>query len=118
MSLLFVTCLERSSAEIKSVKEFLLYAGAVFYFVNYITGWLLFLGKLRMGKLQHQILFASIIMILIILVPLMYGSGTAFVMLLISLSMMVLLPIGKKGGAYHIIASTIGLLSFTLIFFV
>ncbi len=100
------------------MREILLYAGAVLYAANYLTGWLLYLRKIKMGKRQHQILFISIFMVLIALMPFMYGSGTAFVMLLISIIMMAVLPFGRKGGAYHILVSTIGLLSFTLIFFV
>ncbi len=100
------------------MKEILLYAGAVLYAANYITGWLLYFRRIRMGKRQHQILFGSILLVMIALIPFMYGSGNAFVMLLISIIMMAVLPFGRKGGAYHIIVSTIGLISFAMIFIV
>ncbi len=100
------------------MKEILLYAGAVLYAANYLTGWLLYFRLIRMGKRQHQILFGSILLVMIALIPFMYGSGSAFVMLLISIIMMAVLPFGRKGGAYHIIVSTIGLISFAMIFIV
>ncbi len=85
--------------------------------VNYAIGWMLYAGKIRMRKRQHQLLYVSVIVMLIALIPFVVNESGALIFVAFSLLMMAILPLGKKGGNYHIVVSTIGLLSFILIFF-
>lgn len=92
-------------------------AGLIMFAANYSTGWLLHYGVIRMGRFQHRLLYASIVAMLIAYLPFVRNDVFALVLTLFSLLMMVILPFGRKGGAYHIAASTAGLAAYCITFF-
>jgi hypothetical protein len=92
------------------ILHILLITGLILYITNYATGWLLYYKKISMTKKTHQILFALIIINLISLLFFLKLFEHDFNHCSASLIMMIILPIGKKGGKYHITVSTLGLL--------
>ncbi|MCI0449228.1 MAG: hypothetical protein L0Y79_05485 [Chlorobi bacterium] len=70
-----------------------------------------------MTKRTHQIFFAAIIVNLFGLLFYLDFLSAGFILCSISLAMMLVLPFGKKGGIYHRIVSSTGILIY-LIFFI
>ena len=94
----------------------LLASGIVIYFVNYAIGWLLYFKIITMTKRTHQIFFAAIIVNLVFLLFLLKFFSAEFILCLCSLATMLILPLGRKGGAYHRIISTIGFLIYITLY--
>ncbi len=70
---------------------------------------------ISMSKRTHQIFFAAIIINLILILLFTELNTVRFVMCGFSLSAMILLPFGRKGGIYHRVVSSIGLILFVLV---
>lgn len=68
-----------------------------------------------MSKRVHQILFVSIIINLLLILIFTDLNSVSYILCGFSLSAMVLLPFGSKGGIYHRFVSTIGLILYILI---
>jgi hypothetical protein len=100
----------------KEITNILLVAGALLYGVNYIIGWLLYFRRISMQKNSHQVFFAAIIFNLVLLLFFIPFFSAAWLFCLLSLVFMLLLPLGKKGGFYHVLISTGGLGSFIFLF--
>lgn len=100
------------------MKEIILFAGLLLYVVNYVVGWMLYAGKIRMRKKQHQLLYVSVIVLLIALIPFVNDESGALILVSFSIMMMAILPFGKKGSMYHISVSTAGLLTYVMLFFI
>ena len=94
--------------------ENLLISGLLIYSVNYITGWLLYAGKISIGKKIHQIMFVSIILNLALILIFVKLPFYEKIICALSLCMMTALPFGKKGGSFHIIASSAGLILYII----
>jgi hypothetical protein len=99
------------------IKNILLISGLVIYVINYTIGWLLHFKIITMTKRTHQDFFASIIVNLLALLFYLNFMSPEFILCLSSLLMMLVLPFGIKGGVYHRIVSTAGLILY-LIFFI
>ncbi|MBS1552683.1 MAG: hypothetical protein JST15_11520 [Bacteroidetes bacterium] len=95
--------------------ENLFLSGLLIYSVNYITGWLLYSGKISIGKTAHQTLFISIILNLTLILIFVKLPFYEKIICALSLCMMISLPFGKKGGRYHIAASSAGLFLYILL---
>lgn len=92
--------------------KIVLVSGLIWYALNYIIGWLLYFKRIRMTKRMHQLLYGLIIVHLILLLYLTYPVMPAFVFVIISLVFMAFLPMGRKGGVYHIVVSSAGLAAY------
>lgn len=90
----------------------------MFYVINYAIGWMLYAGKIRMRKRQHQLLYVSVIVLLVALLPFVSDESGSLVLVSFSLLMMAILPFGKKGGRYHIAVSSSGLLAYLMLFII
>jgi hypothetical protein len=95
--------------------EILLISGLLIFSVNYITGWLLYAGKISIGKKIHQIMFMSVILNLIFILIFIKLPFYEKIICALSLLMMAILPFGKKGGRFHIIASSAGIIFFIIL---
>lgn len=84
----------------------------IIYLINYTIGWLLYLKIITMSKRTHQIFFAAIIINLLVILFFQKLSLTGIIFCASSLATMLILPLGKKGGVYHRVVSTAGLLLF------
>lgn len=84
----------------------------ILYLLNYAIGWLLHFKRISISKRTHQLLFALIIINLSALILYRLGPVPEMLFLLISLVAMLILPFGSKGGYYHRIVSSIGLISY------
>lgn len=105
--------------QINSDISILLITGLLFYIINYVIGLLLFYKKIFLPKRLHQLLFAAIIINLILILIFETLPAVNFLICSISLILMLILPAGKKGGRYHIIVSSSGLMFYVaLILFV
>ncbi|MBX7044501.1 MAG: hypothetical protein K1X86_01585 [Ignavibacteria bacterium] len=100
------------------MEKLLTYSALSLYIINYLVGWLLYIKVIMMKKITHQILYALIIINLAALF--FFAELTLFgkMVILFSLFFMAMLPLGKKGGVYHIITSTLGLIFYLTYFFV
>jgi hypothetical protein len=87
----------------------LIVTGLVVYGANYTIGWLLNFKVISISKRTHQIFFALIIANLILLLFFLRFLSLEFIMCFASLVSMLILPFGKKGGAYHIMTASLGL---------
>jgi len=96
----------------------LLISGLALYSINYIIGWLLHFKIISMSKGTHQIFFAAIIINLFILLFFLKFLSIEFILCSLSLAAMLVLPLGKKGGVYHRITSTIGLALYLSLFII
>lgn len=67
-----------------------------------------------MTKRTHQILFAGIIVNLALLLLFLNFLSREFFLCSSSLAMMVILPFGIKGGIYHRIVSTMGIVLYVV----
>jgi len=97
------------------IPDLLLITGLVLYITNYIIGFLLYFKKITMSKRTHQFFYVSIIINLIALLFFFKLFEHDFNHCSASLLMMLILPFGKKGGSYHIIVSTLGLLFYLIL---
>lgn len=86
--------------------------------INYAIGWMLYAGKIKMRKRQHQLLYVSVIVLLIALIPFVADESGSLIFVSFSLVMMAILPFGKKGNMYHIAVSTAGLLAYVMLFII
>lgn len=89
--------------------EALLYLGFAVYLLNYVLGWLIHSGHTKLSKRQHQLLYVLILITIAGLLVLSYGNETRFYLLCCVMSLMIALPFGTKGRAYHRVISTLGL---------
>jgi hypothetical protein len=92
--------------------EYLYVSGLVIYLVNYAVGWLLYFKVISMKKLTHQIFYTLIILNLLLILLSVQFFSTRFFLVIASLILMFILPLSKKGGVYHRIISTAGLLCY------
>ena len=92
--------------------EYFYISGLIIYLVNYIIGWLLYFKIISMNKSTHQVFYSLIIINLILLLVSLQFFSTRFLLVLVSLVLMFVLPFGKKGGVYHIMVSTVGVLCY------
>jgi hypothetical protein len=97
------------------IKNILLISGSVIYIVKYIIGWLLYFKNISMTKRTHQVFFAAIIINLSLLVFFLQFLSPGFFLCAASLTAMLILPFGRKGGVYHRVISTAGLLLYSAI---
>lgn len=100
------------------MSKILLLSGLIIYVTNYSIGWMLYYKKISMQKKTHQIFFAAIIINLALLLFYLKFLSPPFIICSASLLAMSILPIGRKGGLYHIIVSSLGLCLYTILFFV
>ena len=105
-----------SNIEIK-ILNILIFFGIIIYLVNYAIGWLLHFKIISMSKKTHQIFFASIIINLLLILFFIKFLSLNFFVCIASLSMMIILPFGRKGGKYHILISSAGLLLYIVFSF-
>jgi hypothetical protein len=94
--------------------EYLYASGLVIYLVNYTIGWLLYFKIISMNKSTHQVFYSLIIINIILLLVSLQFFSIRFFLVLASLIFMFILPIGKKGGVYHRIVSTAGILCYII----
>jgi hypothetical protein len=92
--------------------DYLYWSGLLIYLVNYAIGWLLYFKIITMKKRTHQIIYSLIIINLLLLLFFMQFFSARFFLVLASLVFMLILPLGRKGGMYHRIVSTAGLVCF------
>jgi len=71
-----------------------------------------------MTKRTHEIFFAAIILNLVLILILVNLTSLEIFFCSCSLLAMIVLPLGRKGGTYHKIVSTSGLILFLFIFLV
>lgn len=95
-----------------------MYAGLILYFSNYAIGWMLFTGKLSVTKRSHQAIYSVLIAALAVNAYFSLGDITRLVLILSSLAMMLILPLGIKGGYYHRIVSSLGLMLYIIYVFI
>lgn len=88
--------------------------GLVLYCINYLTGWLLHFKFITITKLTHQVIYILLIANLILLLYFLNFLSNKFLFYLLSLILILAMPLGKKGGVYHRVVSSLGL--FTYIF--
>ncbi len=98
------------------MKNGLLISGAAIYLINYIIGWLLKLGFIKLSHNVHQGIFTLLLLDLTVLLFFMQHVNTGSVLLVLSLLFLILLPFGKKGDIYHIVLSTAGILTYSIFF--
>ena len=92
--------------------DYLFISGLVIYLVNYTIGWLLYFKVISMKKSTHQVFYSLIIINIILLLVSLQFFSIRFFLVLASLVLMFVLPFGKKGGVYHRIVSTAGVLCY------
>ena len=96
------------------VESIFIWIGFGFYVVNYTAGWLLHFKLIRMTKLMHRILFAGVL-ISLTLVSIYENIFTLkFLLVVSSLTVLFALPFGKKGGKYHILMGSTGILIYII----
>lgn len=83
------------------------------YIVNYSVGLYLYISKNKLPKPMHQILFSSLIILLILIPVFSELTNVSMIFITLSLLCMLLLPLGKKGNQYHIVVSTLGILFYS-----
>jgi hypothetical protein len=93
-----------------------MWGGLVMYAVNYAVGWMLHFQIITMTKRVHQVIFGLLIITLTALLPSIEFLTQGFYLCALSLMMMLILPIGKKGGMYHRIVSTAGFVLYLILF--
>ena len=94
------------------IRNYLYWSGLLIYAVNYSIGWLLYFKFISMTKRTHQVFYSLIIINLILLLFFIQFLSLRFFLTLASLVLMLILPLGKKGGMYHRIVSTAGLMCY------
>ncbi len=94
--------------------EYLYWSGLIVYAVNYLIGWLLYFHVISMNKRTHQIFYSLIIINLIVLLFFIQFLSVRFFLVLASLVLMLILPMGRKGGIFHRVGSTVGLICYAL----
>lgn len=87
----------------------LIYSGLFLYTFNYIIGWLLFYKRIKVAKRTHQIFFAGVIVILVLQLVFLRLGWLEIILDTGSLGCMIALPFGVKGGVYHRVVSSLGL---------
>lgn len=87
-------------------------SGLVLFSVNYITGWLLKFGVIKMTKRQHQVIYILLLANVLLLLAGLNFLSNKFLLYLLSFLLLVSLPLGKKGGVYHIIISTLAVFTY------
>jgi hypothetical protein len=92
----------------------LVISGGVIFLVNYLIGWSLKLKIITMRKQLHQIIFSGLLLNLTCLLYFADYKEVNSFLLISSLFFLLILPFGKKGGAYHVLVSTTGILIYTI----
>lgn len=92
-------------------------SGLLLYTVNYVIGWLLFFKKISISKKTHQVFFISIIINLALILFFLKFPTLQFALCSASLVMMLILPFGRKGGIYHRITGTLGVMLYIICVF-
>jgi hypothetical protein len=96
------------------IENIFVWLGLGFYAVNYITGWLLHFKLIRMTRMMHKILFAGILIILALVTYFQQFFSPEFILVFSSLVALFALPFGRKGGNYHIITGSIGIVLYII----
>jgi len=113
-----ISALKKSKLKLLKI-GILFITGLLFYAINYITGILLYFQKIYLPKKLHQLMFAVVIINLVLILIFEELSSLNFIICSLSLLSMLILPFGKKGGKFHILISSTGLLLYTaLIYFI
>ena len=99
------------------MSDLFLLVGLIFYVVNYSVGLILFFDKFKVAKPVHKVLFSALIISLVLIMFLSELSALSMILTGVSLLCMLLLPLGNKGGLYHIILSTLGIIIFAVVVF-
>jgi hypothetical protein len=87
-------------------------SGLVLYCVNYLTGWLLHFNVITLTKLTHQVIYILLLANMVLLLYSLDFLSNKFLLYTFSFIFLLALPLGRKGGKYHILVSSIGLLLF------
>lgn len=95
-----------------------MYAGLILYSVNYAIGWMLSSRKLAITKRSHQAIYSALIAVLAVNAYFSPGDIVGLGLILTSLAMMLILPLGIKGGYYHRIVSSLGLILYIIFVFI
>lgn len=96
--------------------KFLLWSGLIVYIVNYAIGWLLYFKIISMKKRTHQVFYSAILLNLFLLLFYLKFLSVNLFLNSASLAAMIALPLGKKGGVYHRIVSSVGLGLYVVMF--
>lgn len=94
--------------------SFFLISGLILYIINYSIGWALAFGKISISSRTHQIIYSLLIINVFFVLFFVDMFSTGFVFGVISLITLLIMPFGKKGGAFHKAVSTVGFLSYLL----
>jgi hypothetical protein len=89
-------------------------SGLILYCVNYLTGWLLHFKVITLTKLTHQVIFILLLTTMILLLYSLDFLSNKFLLYTLSFTFLLALPLGRKGGKYHTLVSSAGLLLFLL----
>lgn len=98
------------------ILEIALWTCLIIYSTNYVIGWSLFFKLISINKRTHQILFAAIIINLVLIIFFLKPFTLEFILCLVSLSMMIILPFGKKGDLFHKVISSTGFVLYIILF--
>jgi hypothetical protein len=102
------------------LSNLLLTINLIIYIYNYLIGILLKFKIIKISKLHHKIIFSALIFAVAVnFIFSLFLLNLKFInvlLLFISILTLLILPIGKKGSLYHIIVSSISILSFTIYF--
>lgn len=99
------------------MSDILLLVGLILYVVNYSVGLILFFDKFKVAEPVHKVLFTTLIISLVFVMILSELSTLSMFLTGVSMLCMLLLPLGSKGGLYHIILSTLGIIIFAVVVF-
>lgn len=98
----------------RTVENVFIWIALGFYAVNYTAGWLLYFKIIRMTKLMHRILFAGVLISLSVIAFYQNIFTLKFLLVILSLAVLFALPFGKKGGKYHILMGSAGILIYII----
>ncbi len=94
------------------MESILVFSGAAIFLFNYVIGWLLKLNVITMTRQLHQVIFSVLLLNLTCLLFYVNFREVNSFLLITSLFFLLIMPFGKKGGTYHIIVSTIGIITY------
>jgi len=93
----------------------LLYTGLVLFIINYSIGWSLHYGTIHIRKFTHQLIFSLILINLALLLFFLKAFSSEFFICSVSFILLLILPLGKKGGIYHRIISSLSLVMYMVL---
>jgi hypothetical protein len=93
----------------------LLYTGLILFIINYSIGWSLHYGIIHIRKFTHQVIFSLILINLAFLLFFLKTFSSDFYLCSVSLLLLSILPMGKKGGIYHRVVSSLSLVMYVVL---